>query len=80
MQMKKIMIKKTTSDISDVLGEEFTGYKGRAAVDKLLAEKKGHVKSAFRNETFGDIALVYGNERLGLRHIISQIKKQGFTE
>lgn len=72
--------KKTTSDISDVLGEEFTGYKGKAAVDKLLTEKKGHVKSAFRNKTFGDIALVYGNERLGLRHIISQRKKQGFTD
>lgn len=67
-------------DISQILGEEFKGYKGTGAINKLLTEKRGYIKAAFRNETFGDIALVYGNEKLGLCHIIANRKKQGFTD
>lgn len=67
-------------DISQLLGEEFKGYKGTDAINKLLSEKRGYVKAAFSNKTFGDISLVYGNESLGLCHIIMQRKKQGFTD
>ena len=70
----------TPLDISEILGEEFIGYKGTAAVNKLLKEKKGHIKGAFKNKTFGDIALLYGDETLGLCHIIAHRKKQGFTD
>ena len=70
----------TPLDITEILGEEFIGYKGTDAVNKLLGEKRGYIKGAFRNKTFGDIALLYGDETLGLCHIIAQRKKQGFTD
>lgn len=68
------------ADISAILGPEFSGYAGKAAVDKLLLEKTGYIQAAYHNETFGDIALIYGDETLGLRHIILRRKKQGFTD
>ena len=58
--------------IDELLGEEFKGYKGQAAVDKLMKEKRGHVKGAFHREDIGDIDLLWGNERIGLQHIIKQ--------
>lgn len=63
-------------DISGLLGEEFKGYKGQAAVDKLMQEKKGHVKGAFHRDDIGDIDLLWGNERLGIQHIILQRQKE----
>ena len=63
-----------------MLGEEFKGYKGNEAVDKLLQEKRGYIKDAFHNEAFGDIALIYGDDGCGLCHIIKQRKQQGFTD
>lgn len=57
-------------DISGLLGEEFKGYKGQAAVDKLMREKKGHVKGAFHRDDIGDIDLLWGNDYLGLQHIL----------
>lgn len=71
---------KFSSRVRKVLGKEFIGYKGKSAIDKLLKEKRGYIKGAFKNPTFGDIALVYGNENLGLRHIILHRKKQGFSD
>lgn len=71
---------KFSSRVRKVLGKEFIGYKGKSAIDKLLKEKRGYIKGAFKNSTFGDIALIYGNEKLGLCHIISQRKKQGFSD
>lgn len=67
-------------DITNLLGEEFKGYKGNEAVDKLLQEKRGYIKDAFHNESFGDIALIYGDDGCGLCHIIKQRKQQGFTD
>ena len=64
-------------DISGLLGEEFKGYKGQAAVDKLMQEKKGHVKGAFHRDDIGDIDLLWGNDYLGLQHILQQREKQG---
>ena len=37
--------KKKSQD--EFFGEEFKGYKGANAVEKLLKEKRGHVKNAF---------------------------------
>ena len=58
--------------LDELLGEEFKGYKGQQAVDKLLQEKRGHVKGAFHREDIGDIDLLWGNDSLGLQHIINQ--------
>lgn len=63
-------------DISELLGQEFTGVKGQAAIEKLLQERQGHVKSAFHRDDIGDIDLLWGNDRLGLQHIILQREKE----
>lgn len=65
-----------TENIDELLGEEFKGVKGQAAVDKLLKEKRGHVKGAFYREDIGDIDLFWGNEYVGLRHIIEERQKE----
>lgn len=65
--------------IDELLGEEFKGYKGQAAVDKLMQEKRGHVKGAFHREDIGDIDLLWGNDFVGLRHIIKQREAQGIN-
>lgn len=59
-------------DIKALLGKEYTGYKGQAAIDKLLEEKQGHIKAAFHRDDIGDIDLIWGNDMLGLQHIIKQ--------
>lgn len=69
----------TPDEIDALYGEEFTGYKGQAAVDKLLKEKHGHVKAAFHREDMGDIDLLWGNDYLGLQHIIKHREEQGIN-
>lgn len=61
----------------DFLGKEFTGVKGQAAVDKLMQEKQGHVKGAFTRKDIGDIDLIWGDESMGLAHIIKRRKEMG---
>jgi hypothetical protein len=39
------------------------------AISRLLREKDGEVPAAVTRDDLGDIALVYGNEKFGLRHI-----------
>ena len=65
-----------SSSIDELLGEEFKGYKGQAAVDKLMKEKRGHVKGAFHREDIGDIDLLWGNDSLGLQHIVKRRQEQ----
>lgn len=64
-------------ELNKLLGEEFKGVKGQAAVDKLLKERRGHVKGAFHRDDIGDIDLLWGNDYVGLQHIIKQREKQG---
>ncbi len=59
-------------ELDALLGEEFKGVKGQAAIDKLLKEKRGHVKGAFHRDDIGDIDIFWGNEHVGLQHIIIQ--------
>lgn len=66
-------------ELDELLGEEFKGVKGQAAVSKLLAEKRGHVKGAFHRDDIGDINLVWGNDFVGLKHIVQQREKQGIN-
>lgn len=55
-----------------IYGKEHKGYKGQNAVEKLLIEKEGHVKNAFYVEGIGNIDLIWGNDNLGLKHIIKR--------
>lgn len=66
----------TQEELDELLGEEFSGYKGQAAVDKLLEEQRGHVKGAFHREDIGDIDLIWGNMDVGLCHAIEQRQKE----
>ncbi len=66
-----------TPNIDEVFGDEFKGYKGQAAVDKLLTEKRGHIKGAFHRDDVGDIDLIWGNDFMGLQHIIKNRESQG---
>ena len=63
-------------DLNEWLGEEFKGYKGQEAVEKLLQERHGHVKGAFHRDDIGDIDLVWGNDSAGLQHIETQRLKE----
>ena len=64
-------------DISELLGPEHKGFKGMAAIAKLMSQKNGHVKGAFSREDIGDIDLIWGNDDIGLQHIIKRRKEQG---
>lgn len=66
--------------VKELLGVEYKHLKGKEAIKKLLSERNGYVRNAYHNKQLGDIALVYGNEKLGLKHIIERRKKQGFND
>lgn len=61
----------------ELAGPEFKGVRGQSAVHKLLEEKRGHVRGAFHRKDIGDIDLIWGNEHLGLSHIISRRSASG---
>lgn len=67
---------KTDDRVNEVLGKEYKGYKGQKAIDKLMEVKQGHVKGAFTRKDIGDIDLIWGNENIGLCHIIKRRKEQ----
>lgn len=60
----------------EFFGEEFTGVKGSDAIEKLLKEKRGHVKNAFERPEIGGIDLVWGDDTGGLGHTIMRRNKQ----
>lgn len=72
------------TDFPEEWGEEFKGVKGKAAIDKLLQEKRGFVKGAFEREDIGGISLVWGEagrpnteEGYGIAHIIRRRNELG---
>lgn len=60
----------------ELMGTEYPGYHGQEAINKLLQEKKGHIKNAFTREDIGGIDLIWGDDTAGLKHIIKQREKQ----
>ncbi|EEU7814952.1 DUF3519 domain-containing protein, partial [Campylobacter upsaliensis] len=48
------------SSLKEDFGENFAGYKGKEAIEKLLEEQRGQVKGAFYKEGLGEIDLVWG--------------------
>ncbi len=59
----------------EFFGEEFTGVKGKDAIEKLIKEKRGHVKNAFERPEIGGIDLVWGDKNGGLFHTIQKRDK-----
>ncbi|PAF41803.1 hypothetical protein [Helicobacter sp. 11S03491-1] len=47
-------------------------HDGKGAITKLLQTKEGQVMGAFYKEGLGDIDLVWGDEKMGLSHILSK--------
>ncbi|EOB5055237.1 PBECR2 nuclease fold domain-containing protein [Campylobacter upsaliensis] len=75
-----------SSSLKEDFGENFAGYKGKEAVDKLLSEKRGQVRGAFYKEGLGEIDLVWGeitdlekHKGYGLAHILDK-RKSEFVE
>jgi hypothetical protein len=68
---------KGKQDITTLLGEEHTGVKGQAAINKLLGTQSGHIKGAFTRSDIGKIDLAWGDDTFGLKHIIKQREAQG---
>lgn len=66
-------------NIVRLLGREYIGYKGQAAIDKLMREKQGHIKAAFHRDDIGDIDLLWGCDTFGLQHILQRREDQGIN-
>ncbi|EGK8099134.1 hypothetical protein IO371_001225, partial [Campylobacter upsaliensis] len=60
------------SSLKEDFGENFAGYKGKEAVEKLLEEQRGQVRGAFYKEGLGEIDLVWGDKNYGLEHILNK--------
>ena len=75
---KNIFGESLSPEVRTLLGTEHKGVKGTAAINKLLEERNGHVKSAFRRNEIGSIDLVWGNDDFGLQHIIKRRNEEGF--
>lgn len=73
LQSEKKHVKNKTQ--AEFFGEEFTGVKGSDAIEKLLKEKRGHVKNAFTRPEIGGIDLVWGDDTGGLQHTIMRRDK-----
>ena len=67
----------SSGDMTKEFGPKYEGVTGRAAIDKLLKEKKGYVPDAFKRTDIGKIDLVWGDDTYGLQHIIKRRKKMG---
>lgn len=67
----------TEEEINALYGKEFKGYKGQDAINKILQEKQGHVKGAFHRNDTGPIDILWGNNDLGLQHIVNRRTEQG---
>jgi hypothetical protein len=74
---KKMASRETPYSFDNLMGKEFKGVKGQAAVDLLLKEKQGHVKAAFYRDDIGEIDLFWGDGRSGLSHIVKRRKEEG---
>lgn len=63
-------------EFKELCGPTYTGVSGQAAIDKLMFEKKGWVPNAFYRKDIGNIALMYGDHRMGLVHLIEHRQKE----
>lgn len=60
------------------IGEPINGeYHGNSAIAILLEKKSGYVPNAFKRKDIGEIALPWGDDFMGLKHIIQERASQG---
>lgn len=64
---------KTTAEL---LGVEYKGVKGKQAINLLRDKQQGYVKDAFAHKNL-NISLIWGDENIGLCHIIKRRKETG---
>ncbi|MCL1832611.1 MAG: hypothetical protein FWG45_06875 [Oscillospiraceae bacterium] len=69
-------LKSKPTSFDDLIGVEYTGFKGLSAIDKLLEEKQGHVKEAFYRDDVGWIDIFWGDKTAGLCHVVSKRDKK----
>ena len=55
-----------------LIGPEYKGVKGQAAIDLLYREKQGHVKGALYRKEIGSIDAIWGDDSIGLCHIVKK--------
>lgn len=63
---------KHAREIKVLFGQPFRGYHGIEAINKLKNERRGYIPSAFHRDDIENIDLIYGNECIGLKHIIKE--------
>ena len=63
---------KHAREIKALFGQPFRGYHGTDAINKLRNERRGYIPSAFHRDDIGNIDLIYGNDHIGLKHIIKE--------
>lgn len=63
---------KHAREIKVLFGQPFRGYHGTEAINRLKNERRGYIPSAFHRDDIGNIDLIYGNECIGLKHIIKE--------
>lgn len=73
--VERFVKEKKMLKIENFLGKEYTDVKGQAAIDLLMKEKQGFVREAFMRKDIGAIALIWGNDEMGLQHIIKRRKE-----
>lgn len=56
----------------ELCGPEVKGVPRKYAALALLLKGEGHIKGAFHRDDVGDIDLLYGDDSLGLKHIVQR--------
>ena len=59
----------------NVFGDEITIKNNEDAISALFQNKEGFIRKAFHRKDIGDIALAWGNNQIGISHIIDSRKK-----
>lgn len=67
-------------NIKHILGKQFEGVVGIDAINKVRKEGEGYVLNAYTRTDVGGISVLWGDNRLGIQHIINRRKKQGWSE
>jgi len=55
---------------------DYTGKTGQDAINYLLEKKNGFIENAFTREDIGPISLIWGNDDMGLCHILKRRSQQ----
>jgi len=75
--MNAVKTNNAHKSFEELMGREYEGVRGQAAVELLVQEKQGRVKDAFYRDDIGGIDLFWGDDFAGLCHIIKNRKARG---